>query len=145
MNNRTLLVVGLLALTGCSTTGLGGASASLGGSATAPAGSQPGGTAISALGGGLVSGSLGSALSESEKRKGLEAEYKALEYTPSGQAVTWRSDRADRYGEVVAAQPYRVGSQDCRQYTHTVFTGGAGAKARGTACRNADGSWTPLT
>jgi surface antigen len=60
--------------------------------------------------------------------------------------VTWKSDRSAHYGEVMAAQPYRVGSQDCRQYTHTVFSGsGAGATARGTACRNADGSWTPLT
>ena len=59
--------------------------------------------------------------------------------------MTWKGERLGRYGEVVAAQPYRVGSQDCRQYTQTVFTGTAGATARGTACRNADGSWTPLT
>jgi surface antigen len=144
MNNRMVLVVGLLALAGCSTTGLGGASASLGGAGSA-AGNQTGTTVISAMGGGLVSGPLGAGLSDSERLKGLEAEYKALEYTASGQTVTWRSDRSDRYGEVVAAQPYRVGSQDCRQYTHTVFTGGPGAKARGTACRNPDGSWTPLT
>ena len=58
--------------------------------------------------------------------------------------MTWKGDRLGRYGEVVAAQPYRVGSQDCRQYTQTVFTGGS-RTARGTACRNADGSWTPLT
>ena len=93
----------------------------------------------------LFSDPIGSGLSDAEKRKGLEAEYKALEYNTSGQKVTWKGDNASHYGEVVAAQPYRVGSQDCRQYTHTVFTGGAGVTARGTACRNADGSWTPLT
>ncbi len=95
--------------------------------------------------GGLIGGSIGSSLSATEKRSALEAEYKALEYTTSGQKVTWKGDQASRYGEVVPAQPYRVGSQDCRQYTQTVFTGGAGVTARGTACRNADGSWTPLT
>ena len=30
------------------------------------------------------------------KRSALEAEYKALEYTPSGQKVTWKGDRPDR-------------------------------------------------
>jgi hypothetical protein len=70
---------------------------------------------------------------------------RALEHTQSGQPVTWKSDRSGLYGTVVAAQPYRVGSQDCRQYSHTVFASGQSRNARGTACRNADGSWTPLT
>ena len=102
-------------------------------------------TIISAMDGGLVGGSIGNGLSETEKRSALEAEYKALEYTTSGQKVAWKGEQASHYGEVVPGQPYRVGSQDCRQYTQTVFAGGAGVTARGTACRNADGSWTPLT
>lgn len=140
MSVRLVLVAGSLMLAGCGTTGMdrGGAGVS------SQSGSVPS-TVISAMGGGLVSGSIGSGLSGSERRSGLEAEYKALEYTPSGQTVTWKGNQSSRYGEVVAAQPYRVGSQDCRQYTHTVHTGGTGVSARGTACRNADGSWTPLT
>ncbi|MCR5858930.1 hypothetical protein [Mesorhizobium sp. J428] len=59
--------------------------------------------------------------------------------------MAWGDKGSGRYGEVAAAQPYRVGSQDCRQYTHTVTLGGAQNVARGTACRNSDGSWTPLT
>jgi surface antigen len=136
----------LLALAGCSTTGSGkGAAVSLApssGQAGADAGSGP----ISVLGGGLIAGAIGAGLSTSEKRKALEAEYKALEYTASGQKVAWSGSSAGHRGEVVAAQPYRVGSQDCRQYTQTVFAnGGAGTTARGTACRNPNGSWTPLT
>lgn len=145
MNYRMVLVVGLLALSGCGTTGLGGTSTGVSATGTGSGASPAGTTVISAMGGGLVSGSIGSGLTESEKRSGLEAEYKALEYTASGQPVTWKGAQANHYGEVVAAQPYRVGSQDCRQYTHTVVSGGPAATARGTACRNADGSWTPLT
>ena len=145
MNYRMVLVVGLLALSGCGTTGLGSASTGVSASGTASNSGLAGTTVISAMGGGLVSGSIGSGLSEGERRKGLEAEYKALEYTAGGQPVAWKGDQANHYGEVVAAQPYRVGSQDCRQYTHTVVSGGPAATARGTACRNADGSWTPLT
>jgi len=147
MKIRVALVSALLALSGCGTLGKGGGPdiSITNPPATPPSGAKVATTIISAMAGGLVGGSIGSGLSETEKRKALEAEYKALEYTASGQKVTWKSDSSAHSGEVVAAQPYRVGSQDCRQYTHTVFTGTAGQTARGTACRNADGSWTPLT
>lgn len=141
MSVRLILVAGSLMLAGCGTTGAGRG----GGAGQGQPGGQLSSTVISAMGGGLVSGSIGAGLSGVERRNGLEAEYKALEYTASGQPVVWKGAHANRYGEVVAAQPYRVGSQDCRQYTHTVYTGGAGVTARGTACRNPDGSWTPLT
>ena len=145
MNNRMVLVVGLVALAGCGTTGLGGTSTGVASTGQDVNGARVGTTVISAMGGGLVSGSIGSGLTERERRSGLEAEYKALEYTASGQPVAWKGEQSNHYGQVVAAQPYRVGSQDCRQYTHTVTAGGAAMTARGTACRNTDGSWTPLT
>lgn len=135
-------------MSGCATTGSEGAGGSLSSALPTPDssdGTKVAKAIIAEMGGGLVGGKIGAGLTEREKRNGLEAEYKALEYTASGQVVTWKSDSSGRYGEVVAAQPYRVGSQDCRQYTHTVFSGGPGATARGTACRNSDGSWTPLT
>lgn len=138
------LVAGLLlGVSGCGTTGSNqGAIAALG--TGAAGGGAVSSSVIAAMGGGLVNGSIGAGLSQGEKRSALEAEYKALEYTASGQAVGWKGDQASHYGEVVAAQPYRVGSQDCRQYAQTVHVGGAGATARGTACRNTDGSWSLL-
>jgi len=144
MRIHVVLLAGLAAgLAGCGTTGSGQGSGSAAGS-TSPGGGKVSSSVIAAMGGGLVSGSIGSGLSQNEKRNALEAEYKALEYTASGQAVNWKGDQAGHYGEVVAAQPYRVGSQDCRQYAQTVHAGAAGATARGTACRNADGSWSLL-
>lgn len=96
--------------------------------------------------GGLAGDSVGKSLSAADRRLALEAEYKALEYTPGGRPVSWKTaGSGTASGDVVAAQPYRVGSQDCRQYSHTVFDAGQAQTARGTACRNADGSWTPLT
>jgi surface antigen len=94
--------------------------------------------------GGLIGGTLGSGLKESDRSTALQAEYRALEYTPAGAAVEWQG-AGSLSGAVTAAQPYRVGSQDCRQYAHTVARGGQKQTARGTACRNPDGSWTPLT
>lgn len=99
---------------------------------------------IQALNGGLVSRISGVKLSSSDKARALEAEYKVLEAAPSGQTVTWESSGLK--GAVMAAVPYQVGSQNCRQYTHsvTVATSSVPLVARGAACRNANGSWSPL-
>lgn len=145
MKIRVALVSALLAVSGCTTLGRGGPTAPVTPVSTPPSSGKVSTNIVAAMNGGLIGGSIGSGLSDAEKRKGLEAEYKALEYNTSGQKVTWKSDSSNHSGEVVAAQPYRVGSQDCRQYTHTVFTGTSGVTARGTACRNGDGSWTPLS
>ncbi|HEY5819289.1 MAG TPA: RT0821/Lpp0805 family surface protein [Mesorhizobium sp.] len=96
-------------------------------------------------GGGLAGTQVGRDLSAADRRTALDAEYRALENTPGGQTVAWKGAEAGTGGQVVPGQPYRVGSQDCRQYTHTILAQGSSASARGTACRNADGTWTPLT
>ncbi|KFB10637.1 hypothetical protein [Nitratireductor basaltis] len=96
------------------------------------------------VGGALLINSLGVELSRREELAALEAEYKALETAPAGEPVAWRDERSGRSGTVTAAQPYRVGSQDCRPYSHLVEEGGRARSVRGTACRNPDGSWTLL-
>lgn len=128
------------ALSGCSTVGLGGGRPATSAAAAGPAAPE---TIIAAMDGGLIGGSVGAGLSADDRQTALQAEYRALEHTPAGKAVDWRGSSGS--GAVTAAQPYRVGSQDCRQYTQTVNAGGQGRTARGTACRNPDGSWTPLT
>lgn len=99
---------------------------------------------IQALNGGLIARVTGLKLSSADKARALEAEYKVLEGAPSGQPVTWEGSGVK--GEVVAAVPYQVGSQNCRQYSHSVTVKSAAAPvvARGAACRNRNGSWTPL-
>lgn len=126
----------LMGLAGCTTIGAG---TQAGGSDGAAAGGA-GATMV----GGLVSGEMAEGLGNQDIRKALAAEYRALEYSASGQSVAW-SGNFGRSGEVVPAQPYRVGSQDCRQYTHRLTVGGTTRTARGTACRNTDGSWATLT
>ena len=96
-------------------------------------------------GGGLAGSQVGKDLSAADRRTALDAEYRALENTQGGQSVAWKGAEAGTSGQVIPGQPYRVGSQDCRQYTHSVTVSGQKQMARGTACRNPDGSWTPLT
>ena len=100
-------------------------------------------TAAGIAGGGLIGGTLGASVTPSDRQKGLDAEYKALEYGKGGEVVEWAGS-AGVSGKVRAAQPYRVGSQDCRQYSHDLVSAGAVSSAKATACRNSDGSWTLL-
>ena len=144
---RVAFVAGALALSGCLTGG-GTSLPSLSAGATPGASGSDRAVAssiIASMNGGLIGTAAGARLARSERRPALEAEYRALEYMTAGQAVQWQGDDARRGGEVVAAQPYRVGSQDCRQYAHTFSLNGPRQTVRGTACRNPDGSWTPLT
>lgn len=99
---------------------------------------------VRALDGGLVSQIQGANLGTEDKKLALQAEYKALEDAPGGQPVPW-SGATGVSGSVVAATPYQVGTQNCRQYTQTVNVDGRAMVARGAACRNPNGTWTPLT
>lgn len=133
-------VAGAFLLSGClSTTGLDAPVV-----AVAPPAAQP--TPVNLLAplrGGLVSRSGVQNLSRTDRVAALESEYRALEYTAPGDLVTWNGRGVA--GQVVPSQPYRVGSQDCRQYALTVVaTARAPETVRGTACRNADGSWELL-
>lgn len=144
MSWKIAAVILAAAFTGCSTSNVVGQAPSAHSFAQAQPQRAMSGSIVEAMGGGLIGGQLGSTLDNRERRRALEAEYRALEYTPAGQSVAWGRKGTSIQGEVVAGSPYRVGSQNCRQYTHTVQTSGRSQTARGTACRNADGSWTPL-
>jgi surface antigen len=100
--------------------------------------------AIAALHGGIADPHVTEKLSRADRRKALESEYQALEISDAGQIVAWKGDKPGVSGQVFAGQPYTVGSQHCRQYTHAININGDMATGRGTACRNEDGSWTPL-
>lgn len=98
---------------------------------------------IASLQGGIV-GRTNVQLSASDRERALEAEYRALEASPGGQPVTWQGSNGIG-GEVIANAPYQVGSQNCRQYSHKLNVNGRTVEARGAACRNDQGTWTPLT
>ncbi len=144
--SRGIAVIVALLLAGCATTGSSDSTvASYFGTRGQTDGQKATVAVIGGMAGGIVTGAAGAGLDGTERRAALEAEYKALEYTPEGQPVTWQNKDGTVRGRVVAAQPYRVGSQDCRQYTHTIDVNGQVKTGRGTACRNSDGTWTLLT
>ncbi|KJF69602.1 membrane protein [Rhizobium nepotum] len=125
-------------LSACTTTGTRPA----GGGSLFGRSAQPSTPFLANLQGGIV-GRTGVQLDRGDQTKALEAEYKALETSPVGTPVSWTGD--DASGQVVANAPYQVGNQNCRQYSHTLTVDEKETRVRGAACRNADGSWSPLT
>lgn len=115
-----------------------------GGVIGAIAGRNVAGAAIGALAGGLIGGAIGSALDEQDRQRAQAAEMQALEYGNPGAPVSWRGDNGN-YGTIVPGPTYARGpSPRCREYTHTIYINGQPQTARGTACRNPDGTWSPV-
>ena len=94
--------------------------------------------------GGIVGNRIGAAMDDEDKRRAYAAQIQALESGSSGAPVAWRNPASGRYGSVVPGPAYEQGALKCRQYTHTIYVDGQPQAARGSACRNPDGSWTPV-
>ncbi len=94
--------------------------------------------------GGLIGNRIGAAMDDEDKQRAYEAQMDALERGQSGAPVAWRNPDSGRYGSVVPGPVSQRGGMRCRQYTHTIYINGRPEVARGTACRNPDGSWQPV-
>jgi surface antigen len=99
-------------------------------------------TIAGAVIGGIVGNEIGKSLDVRDRQLAQQAEMDAWERGQSGRPVRWRNPENGRYGEVIPEAPYRRGSIDCRDYVHRVYIDGRPQAMRGTACRNADGTWT---
>jgi surface antigen len=92
--------------------------------------------------GGLIGNRIGASMDDEDKRRAYAAQMQALESGPSGAPVAWRNPDSGRYGSIVPGPAYQANGISCRQYTHTIYIDGKPQTARGTACRNPDGTWT---
>jgi surface antigen len=102
-------------------------------------------TIAGAVIGGIVGNEIGKSLDVRDRQLAQQAEMDAWERGQSGRPVRWRNPENGRYGEVIPEAPYRRGSIDCRDYVHRVYIDGRPQAMRGTACRNADGTWTNVS
>src|SRR5215471_19761346 len=109
------------------------------------AGSRLAGAAIGAAAGGLLGSAIGASLDEQDRQRAYAAEMQALESGAPGAPVGWRSDHTAYYGTIVPGPYYDRGGMRCREYSHTIYINGQPQPARGTACRNPDGTWTPIS
>lgn len=131
-NTGTLLGAGTGALLGAAVAGNG-------------TGNRLAGAAIGGLLGGLVGNRIGAAMDEEDKQRAYAAQMDALERGRSGVATSWKNPDSGHYGAVVPGPAYSDRGRNCRSYTHTIYINGRPETARGTACRNPDGTWTALS
>lgn len=131
-NTGTLLGAGTGALLGAAVAGHG-------------TGNRLAGAAIGGLLGGLVGNRIGAALDDEDRERAYAAQLDALDRGQPGAPVSWRNPDSGRYGTVVPGPTYVENGRNCRSYTHTVYIDGRPQTARGTACRNSDGSWTAVS
>jgi surface antigen len=94
--------------------------------------------------GALIGNRIGAAMDDEDKRRAYAAQMQALDDGAPGAPISWRNPDSGRYGMVVPGPTYEEQGRQCRSYTHTIYIDGRPQTARGTACRNPDGSWTPL-
>jgi len=95
-------------------------------------------TALGAIIGALVGGNIGRAMDQTDQ----SCVGQALERAETGRTVVWRNpDNGGDY-RVTPTDTYQTADgRYCREYTTTVVVGGRTERARGTACRQPDGSW----
>jgi surface antigen len=120
----------------------GAAAGAIVGNVLAGSGNRVAGTVIGATVGGFLGNRIGTALDDEDKRRAYAAQLQALETGPSGAPVAWRNPDSGRYGNVVPGPAYEANGATCRSYSQTIYIDGNPQAARGTACRNPDGSWT---
>ncbi|HZP20904.1 MAG TPA: hypothetical protein VFB16_11945 [Bauldia sp.] len=100
--------------------------------------------ALGSVSGGVAGTTIARELDSGSLRAAREAEYRALEFGKAGVPIAWSKGKA--HGEVTPGAGYRINAYDCRDYTHTItIDGGAPQAARGTACRQANGTWQPVS
>lgn len=98
-------------------------------------------TVAGAVVGGIVGSEIGRRMDEHDRAMAAQAEFDALETGESGRGRQWRNPDNGHYGEVTPSRPYKRGVADCRDFAHTVYIDGRPQTMKGTACRNADGTW----
>ena len=80
-------------------------------------------------------------LSAKSKTEVSGAQFNALQFGRVGAPRAWQGDKGQA-GNVMVGPYVRVNLIDCRDFTNTVVIGGQSYVKKGTACREADGSWT---
>jgi surface antigen len=84
-------------------------------------------------------GALG-LMSEKSRTEAAGAQFNALQFGRVGAPRNWVGDKGQA-GAVTVGPYVRVNLIDCRDFTHTVTIAGQNYVKKGTACREADGSW----
>lgn len=150
----TCAAVLALALAACENTGDGPGGKQtvgtlLGAGLGALAGSQFGGgkgqlaaVAVGALAGAWLGSETGKSLDKADRAHAQRTTQTALETYPTNKTATWNNPDSKASGSVTPTRTYQAADgTNCRDYETTIYVDGKSETAKGTACRQPDGSW----
>lgn len=89
----------------------------------------------------FLDGSVLGQLSAKDKSEAASAQFNALTFGRPGAPRTWIGDKGVS-GSVTVGPYVTVNNTNCRDFTHTVTVAGTPYARKGTACREADNTWS---
>jgi len=96
-------------------------------------------TALGAVAGAFAGRAIAQRLDGASENRAMAAEQEAV---AQNQTITWNNPQGNSRGSVQPLRTYQNSNgQTCRDYTHTINVEGKRETARGTACRQSDGTW----
>lgn len=97
-------------------------------------------TGVGAVLGALAGRELAKRLSSQDQERAATAERTAV---ARNESITWNNPDTGNRGTIEPNRTYtNSDGRTCRDYSHTVYVDGQPETARGTACQQADGTWT---
>lgn len=139
----TIVAALSLALAGCGTTKQQQGhvvGAVIGGVLGSKVGSGSGRIAASIAGtlmGGYIGSNIGRQMDDADRYRAGEV----LERNPTNESSSWENPDTGNSYTVTPTRTYYDASRPCRDYTTEAWIDGQREEVRGTACRQADGSW----
>ena len=103
------------------------------------------GQVAAAAGGALLGAYLGGNIGKSMDRQDRMGMQRALETGQSGRGVSWNNPDNGNHYVVTPMKTYYVHEQPCREYMTDVIIDGRPQQMRGKACRQSDGTWSPVS
>ena len=97
------------------------------------------------LAGGFLGNKVGKSLDCQDQQYHYDTTQSALETQKVGQSSTWTNPDTGHSGNITPTRTYTSEGQPCRDYTQTIYIDGEDEEVIGTACRQEDGSWKPIS
>jgi surface antigen len=101
-------------------------------------------TSLGAALGAYAGSELGKKLDKADKEEVLKAEEKAQD-GPVGETVAWNNPQSGNSGTITpVSESTDAQGRTCREYSSTILVDGKEEAVTGTACKQADGSWSVM-
>lgn len=101
------------------------------------------GAALGGIGGLLMGSAAGESMDRADRMYAQQSFHQAMR-APVGEQIVWENPETGNRGHTVATRQGSVPAtgQVCREYTTEIIVGGRPETMVGTACRNADYTWS---